>query len=850
MSKEKVFWLQPLEKLFEKFQSSAEGLRTHSISGRLKKYGLNTIASRQEALLLMQFLGRFKNPLVILLISAAILSAIVGESRSCILIISMVMISVVLDFTQEYRAGKAAEKLRHSIALHVCVLRDGKKQEIPATQIVPGDIVFLEAGDLIPADSRIISAHDLFVNQALLTGETFPVEKYQGDITAPDEDIGNARNAVFMGTSVVSGYGQILICRTGRSTFLGGISDLLQRQAPPTAFTLGIKNFGFFIMRLTILLVFFVLVANLFFHRPWLESVLFALALAVGMTPEFLPMEVSISLARGAMRMAKKKVIVKRLSAIHDLGSMDILCTDKTGTLTQAHIQIERYVDCEGNKNSEILNLAYLNSYFQTGVKNPLDKSILGFRTFDTDYWKKIDEIPFDFESRCVSVLLEKDRERSMIVKGAPENILKLSKTYRDKDQQIQHLDQKTEKKLHLMFKEMSQNGLRVLALAQSHVSSTEIKAAMEEKQGLTFVGFITFYDPPKKSAARALAHLKNKGIHIKIITGDNEDVTQHLCSLLGLEMPGVLTGSQILAMDDQALRVQVEKNHLFCRVTPAQKNRIIGLLKQNGHTVGFMGDGINDAPSLHMADVGISVDTAVDVAREAADFILLEENLEVVHDAVVEGRYTFENIMKYIMMMTSSNLGNMLSMAGATLFLPFIPMMPPQILLNNLLYDFSQIPIPLDNVDIESVKTPRKWDMKFIRNFMIVFGPVSSIFDFLTFYIMLVIYHAPKELFQTGWFIESLATQTLVIFIIRTRLSPFQSKPHPLLTITTLSLVIIGTIIPFTFLGKNFDFTELPLDFLAIIFVIVFCYLLLAEICKRWFYKSSFSLNAVNNRS
>lgn len=841
MSKEQVFWLQPLESLFEKLQTSPKGLENHNASPRLKKYGLNTVVAQQETVLLIQFLERFKNPLVILLISAAILSAIVGESRSCLLIISMVIISVVLDFTQEYRAGKAAEKLRHSIALHVSVLRDEKRQEIPAAKIVPGDLVFLEAGDLVPADGRIIFAHDLFVNQALLTGETFPVEKYQGDITTANEDMGNARNAVFMGTSVVSGYAQILICRTGRSTVLGGISDILQRRPPPTAFTLGIKNFGFFIMRLTTLLVFFVLVANLFFHRPWLESVLFALALAVGMTPEFLPMEVSISLARGAIRMARKKVIVKRLSAIHDLGSMDVLCTDKTGTLTQAHIQIERYVDCEGNESSDILNLAYLNSYFQTGVKNPLDKAILGFRTFDTGCWKKIDEIPFDFESRCVSVLLEKDKERVMVIKGAPENILNLSKTYRDQDQKIQKLDKETEKKLYLMFKEMGQNGLRVLALAQSSVSATEIKAAIEEKQGLTFAGFITFYDPPKESAAEALAQLKDKGIHIKIITGDNEDVTQHLCSLLGLEMPGILTGAQMLEMGDQALRLQVEKTHLFCRVTPSQKNQIIGLLKQNGHVVGFMGDGINDAPSLHMADVGISVDTAVDVAREAADFILLEEDLKIIHNAVIEGRYTFENIMKYIMMMTSSNLGNMLSMAGATLFLPFIPMMPPQILLNNLLYDFSQIPIPLDNVDIEAIKVPRKWDMKFIRDFMLFFGLVSSIFDFITFYIMLAIYHAPKELFQTGWFIESLATQTLVIFVIRTRLSPLQSNAHPLLMITTLSLVIIGTIIPFTFLGKSFNFSEIPLDFLAIIFVIVLCYLFLAEICKRCFYKSRF---------
>jgi Mg2+-importing ATPase len=748
----------------------------------------------------------------------------------------MVFISVVLDFFQEYKAGKAAEKLKQSVALRVTTLRNNKKEEILTSKLVPGDIVFLEAGDLVPADGYIIQAEDFFVNQSILTGETFPVQKDPKALDTKNTTLESAKNAVFMGTSVVSGYAKVLVCKTANKTILGNISDILKTEPPPSSFHTSTKNFGYFIMRLTILLVFFVLIVNLFLHRSWLESLLFALALAVGMTPEFMTVSISIALAQSALRMAKKKVIVKRLAAIHDLGSMDVLCTDKTGTLTQAQVKIERYITYNGKENERILTLSFLNSFFQSGVKNPLDKAILQHQKFEIQGYKKISEIPFDSKRRLSSVSLLKNKLYLSIVKGAPENILDLCKKYYFKPNQRRSLTETIRKKIDLKFKELSSKGLRVLAVAEAINPSFKSK----DFNNLTFVGFITFYDPPKRNAGAALHKLLEKGISIKIISGDNEYVTMHLCNMLSIPVSGVLIGSDIDKMEDYALSNKVEKTNIFCRVTPSQKTRILTMLKHNGHTVGFMGDGVNDAPALHMADVGISVDGAVDVAREAADFILLERNLEVIDEGVLEGRRTFENIMKYIMMMMSSNLGNMFSMAAATILLPFIPMAPPQVLLNNLLYDFSQVAVPFDNVDKESLQKPKKWDVRFIRNFMLLLAPVSSIFDFITFYILLGIYHASKELFQTGWFIESLATQVLVIFIIRTRLSPLKSKPHPFLIFTSSLIICAGVLIPFMFFGKYFGFVNPPIDFLFIILLIVLAYLPLAELAKNWFFSKA----------
>ncbi len=631
----------------------------------------------------------------------------------------------------------------------------------------------------------------------------------------------------------------MLICRTGPNTSLGEISDTLTTKAPPTAFEQGTQRFGLLIMRFTILLVLFVVLANAYFHRPWLESFLFAVALAVGLTPELLPMVVSVTLARGAMRMAKKKVIVKRLESIHNLGSMDVLCTDKTGTLTEARIHLERHVDALGKDSSRVLELAYLNSFFESGLRSPMDDAILEHKEIDVTAWKKIDEVPFDFERRRVSVIIDNGKDRLLVVKGAPDDILGFCILCEKKgEENPESMDEAALARVRALHETFARDGFRVLAVAWKKVEQTEHHAVVNDETELVFAGFAAFFDPPKKSAQEALAKLAHAGVAVKVVTGDNELVTRHICEKLGLPITGILTGADMQAMDDHALSACVENVNLFCRVNPAQKNRVILALKQRGRVVGYMGDGINDAPSLHSADIGISVESAVDVAKSAAEMILLEQDLNVLHEGVVEGRRTFGNIMKYIMMGTSSNFGNMFSMAGATLFLPFLPMLPVQILLNNLLYDVSEIPIPLDSVDEEYLTQPRHWNMNFIRNFMLSVGPVSSAFDFLTFYIMLSVFHAGEKLFHTGWFIESMATQVLVIFIIRTRRNPFKSRPNLWLTLCSLSVVVLAVLLPYTPLGRYFGFEPPPISFYAILAGLVFFYLFAVEGIKQWFFR------------
>jgi Mg2+-importing ATPase len=747
--------------------------------------------------------------------------------------------SVTLDFIQEHRASKAAEELRQSVAIRVQVLRDGKSIEIPSASLVPGDVVLLSAGDLIPGDGRVLVAQDLFVKQALLTGESYPVEKFPRDLPDAGQDMADVVNSVFMGTSVVSGSATVLICRTGPNTSLGGISDTLIAKPPPTSFEQGTQRFGLLIMQFTILLVLFVVLVNAFFHRPWLESFLFAVALAVGLTPELLPMIVSVTLARGAMRMAKKKVIVKRLESIHNLGSMDVLCTDKTGTLTEARIHLERHVDALGRDSSRVLELAYLNSFFESGLRSPMDDAILEHKEIETAVWKKIDEVPFDFERRRVSVIVDNGQKRLLVVKGAPEDILRLSTHYEENEEaDLKELDEVGLARIQTLSETYARDGFRVLGVAWKRMEADEHHAVVGDETALVFAGFAAFFDPPKQSAQAALVKLTHAGVAVKVVTGDNELVTRHICEKLGMPITGILTGREMQGMDDQALSARVESINLFCRVNPAQKNWVILALKQRGRVVGYMGDGINDAPSLHSADIGISVDSAVDVAKSAAEMVLLEQDLNVLHEGVMEGRRTFGNVMKYIMMGTSSNFGNMFSMAGATLFLPFLPMLPVQILLNNLLYDVSEIPIPLDNVDEEYLTQPRHWNMNFIRNFMLSVGPVSSAFDFLTFYIMLHLFHAGETLFHTGWFVESMATQVLVIFIIRTRRNPFKSRPNIWLTLSSLSVVLLAVVLPFTPIGSYFGFVPPPLSFYMILAGLVFFYLIAVEVIKQRFFR------------
>jgi len=642
-----------------------------------------------------------------------------------------------------------------------------------------------------------------------------------------------------MGTTVVSGSACMLVIKTGQCTDLGAIADSIAQSSAQTSFETGTRRFGMLIMRLTILMVMFVLLVNTLSHKSWPDSFLFAIALAVGLTPELLPMVISVTLSRGAMHMSKKKVIVKRLSAIQDLGSMDVLCTDKTGTLTEAKIHLEAHVDSMGVSSNRVLELAYLNSFFETGLKSPLDEAILEHEHIDVTGWRKIDEVPFDFERRRVSVLIDNGETRWLVVKGAPDDIIGLCTHYENDGPLSQHeMDKTVRMAIHNQYNALEKEGYRVLGIAWREVPTNHPHAVVSDESGLVLAGFAGFLDPPKASAASALAAIRQSGVVIKIVTGDSELVTQHVCTQLNIPVTGVLTGKDIAQMDDIGLQAKVELVNLFCRVNPTQKERVIRAIKARGHVVGYLGDGINDAPSLHVADVGLSVDSAVDVAKEAADMILLQQDLHVLHAAILEGRRTFGNVMKYIMMATSSNFGNMFSMAGASLFLPFLPMMPTQILLNNILYDISEMPIPLDKVDAEEVAVPHVLDLNFIRNFMLVIGPISSLFDFMTFYVMLVMLQANEKLFQTGWFVESLCTQVLVIFIIRTRYNPLRSVANPLLTFTSLLVVTIAILIPFTPLGIHFGFVPPPAKFYFILGGMVIAYLFIVEIVKQAFYK------------
>ena len=836
--KEPAFWQQNLTALLESYKATSAGLTSSEAAERLIRYGPNIFHPQKKNALLLQFLSKFSNPLVLILLVASAVSAFTGDVASFIIISLIVIMSVTLDFIQEYRAGKEAEKLCQSVAVRVQALRDGKFQEIPLSSLVPGDVVLFTAGDLIQGDGRILEAKDFFVNQALLTGEPYPVEKNTKE--TPDEaEVLSAENTVLSGTSVVSGTAKVLICKTGSNTTLGDIIASLKAKAPPTAFEQGTRSFGLLIMRITIFLVLFVLLVNAFFHRPWLESFIFSVALAVGLTPELLPMIVSVTLARGAKRLAAKRVIVKQLASIQNLGSMDVLCTDKTGTLTEARIHLERHIDSLGHESKRVVELAYLNSFFETGLKSPLDDAILEHKDIDITGWRKIDEVPFDFERRRVSVLIDNGKKRMLVVKGAPEDILRLCESYElEGDTDIHPLDEAAMATARALFDSLGREGFRALGIAwrEEEIDCSHIVVSDEAK--LVFSGFAAFLDPPKESAKKALADLAASGVSVKIVTGDNQLVTEHIFGQLGLPIIGILTGADIQKMDDQALIGQVENVNLFCRVTPVQKNRIILALKKRGHTVGYLGDGINDAPSLHSADIGISVDSAVDVAKDAAQMILLEQDLGVLRSGVIEGRRTYGNIMKYIMMGTSSNFGNMFSMAGGSLFLPFLPMLPTQILLNNMLYDISEIPIPMDNVDEEYLVLPRKWDIAFVRTFMLIVGPISSIFDFLLFFVMIKIFHAGETLFHTGWFIESLATQVLVIFVIRTRKNPLKSSPNPWLTICSLLVVALAISLPFTPLGPFLGFVTPPPLFFLILLCMVVVYLLIVEQVKQWFYK------------
>jgi len=821
---------------------SASGLTTGEAIARFSRFGPNEPVVARRKAGITQLLLLFANPLAIILLVASAISAALGEVLNASIIALMVLLSAGLNFFQTYRSQRAVDRIRKEVAPTATVLRDGNWSEIPRRQLVPGDLIKLSAGDLVPADCKLLIARDLHVQQAALTGESLPVEKKAGDsVTGETGDI----HKVFLGTSIVSGTGTAVVETTGTRTVFGDIATRLASKAPETEFERGTRQFGLLIMKTIILLVLFVVLVSVVLHHNFLESLLFAVALAVGLTPEFLPMITTVTLGQGAVHMARKKVIVKHLEAMQNFGSIDVLCSDKTGTLTTGEMALDQHIDPFGSSSERVFLFAYLNTLHETGVANPLSDAIRESRSRDpldravqqhdhpdVHAYRKLDEIPFDFERRRVSIVVEHEQDRMLITKGAPESVLPVCSAYEVNDQQ-HVLDSDTRSRVEKTYRELCAKGFRVLAVAYAQEAQKDVYTSQDEKD-LVLSGFLAFSDPPLESAKFALHALKRDGINVKILTGDNELVTQHVCSQFGLDNERIILGSEIERMSDPALAHVAEETSIFARVSPAQKNRIIIALKSRSHVVGYLGDGINDAPSLHAADVGISVSTAVDVAKDAADFILLERSLRVLHAGIIEGRKAFGNVMKYLLMGTSSNFGNMFSMAVAAIFLPFLPMLPTQILLNNFLYDLAQVTIPTDKVDQTFIHKPQRWNIKMIRDFMIYIGPLSSIYDFLTFYALLKVFHASEQFFHTGWFIESLTTQTLVIFVIRTARNPFLSKPSSALTVTTASVVLFSAVLPFTSLGSLLGFTPIPGSFFIFLFLATGTYLILVEIVKR----------------
>jgi P-type Mg2+ transporter len=816
------------------------GLTAAEASERLRRFGPNDPAPHRRGAFFRELLLLFVNPLVVILLIASILSAVLGQRTDAVIIFVIAMSSVAINFFQTYRSSHAIRRLQEHVCLTASVLRGERWQDTPRDEVVPGDIVRLAAGDLIPADGRLLESRDLFVQQAALTGESMPVEKEAGEGTETQDKGPTARDRVFLGTSVVSGTGVVSVTATGSRTSFGLISVKLRERAGETEFERALRQFGLLIMRVILFLILFILIVRVALHRDAFESFIFAVALAVGLTPEFLPMITSVTLARGAVRMAKEEVIVKHLPAIQNFGSVDVLCSDKTGTLTLGVMTLNAAVDAEGGESDRPLELAYLNSKFETGIRSPLDTAILERARHELDGYVKCDEIPFDFSRRRLSVVVERTPaagtpERLLITKGAPEGIVGLCETYEYEGGQ-RRLDDHARARTRRVYEDLCAQGLRVLAVA-CRVVETRDGFSPADEQSMLLVGYLAFADPPNPDVAGVLSRLKRDGVDVKILTGDNELVAQHICAAVGFENPVIVLGPEIDQMTEPALGHVAEQAKVFARVTPMQKLRILRALRQRGHVVGFLGDGINDAPSLHAADVGISVATAVDVAREAADIILLRPGLKVLHRGIIEGRRASGNVLKYLLMDTSSNFGNMFSMAGASLFLPFLPMLSTQILLNNFLYDSAQIMIPTDNVDAVYLRQPQRWDMRLIRNFMLFIGPISSLYDFLTFYVLLRFFHATEPLFHTGWFVESLATQTLVVFVIRTAGNPLRSRPSLALTVNTLLIVAVGVLFPISPLGGILGFTPLPLPFFLFLIGSTLTYLILVEWAKRAFF-------------
>jgi Mg2+-importing ATPase len=830
------YWSKEINEVAQSVKSSANGLNTKDAQEILRRVGYNRIQSKEKVTPLGLFLNQFKSPIVLILIFATIISAFLQDWADAVIILLIVIGSALLSFYQEYNANNAAEKLKEQVSFKTDVVRDGKTASIPTDEVVPGDLVLLSAGSLIPADGLVLEAKDFFVNQAVLTGETFPVEKMSG-VLPESASLAERTNTVFMGTSVRSGNGKVLIVETGLQTAFGQIANKLTLRPPETEFERGIRKLGYLLTEVMFILVFGIFFFNVLFHKPVLDSLLFSIALAVGLTPQLLPAIININLSKGSQDMAKHGVIVRRLESIENFGSMDILCTDKTGTLTEGVVHLDGALDVNGEPSDQVSLYAYLNAKMQTGLPNPLDEAIILKGAVGADEFSKVDEIPYDFIRKRLSVVAQNSTSHFMVTKGALENILAACSRFKVGAEE-KPLESGAQAKIQERYEAWSEQGYRVLGVAVKSVSAQPHPYSKKDESDMTFAGFLLFFDPPKAGVKDTIDALEKLGVKLKVITGDNKLVARHTGQVVGLGDVKVLTGSELDEMRDEALWHAVEETTIFAGVDPNQKERIILALKKRGHVVGYMGDGINDAPSLHSADVGISVANAVDVAKEAADLVLLKQDLDVLREGIVQGRKTFANTLKYVFMATSANFGNMFSMAGASLFLPFLPMLPKQILLINFLTDLPEMTIASDRVDDVFVERPHRMDIAFIRRFMLIFGPLSSVFDYATFAVLLWFMKASEAAFQTGWFIESIFSAGVVVFAVRTRLPFTRSRPSRSMLTVTVAIMLITLWLPYSPLAGLLGFVPLSLPYLLVIFAIVAAYFFSAEMTKRWFYR------------
>jgi P-type Mg2+ transporter len=831
------FWSLSKDEILKELETGINGITESEAQKRIEQYGANRLKAKKKSDSLTLLLAQFKSPIIIILIFAAILSIFLGDTTDAYIILSIIFISGMLGFWQERGAADAVKKLLAIVQIKSSVLRNAEEKEVAIEEIVPGDIIILSAGSVIPGDARVIESHDLFIDEAALTGETFPVEKNVLALTK-EVVLSQRTNTLFMGTHVISGNGKAVVVKTGINTEFGKVSERLKLRPAETEFERGIRKFGYLLMEVTLVMIFIIFAFNVYLHKPIIDSFLFSLALAVGLTPTLLPAIISINLSHGAKRMAKEKVIVKKLNSIENFGSMNVLCSDKTGTLTEGKVKIYSFTDIEGNKNDKVLLYAQLNAHYQTGFINPIDEAIIDYQKITLESFTKIDEIPYDFLRKRLSICVSDHKNNILITKGALTNVLEVCKRFEAGNGTLEEITPELPM-INDYYAKMSANGYRVLGIAYKNIGN-EISITKQSESEMTFLGFIILFDPPKKNVIETILNLNKLGVSLKIITGDNKLVAENVSKQIGLKNIRIVTGLEIRQLSDEALYRSVNDINIFAEVEPNQKERIIIALKKAGNVVGYMGDGINDASALHAADVGISVNTAVDVAKEAADIVLLETDLNVLLSGIREGRMTFANTIKYVFMATSANFGNMFSMAGASLFLPFLPLLPKQILLTNLLTDIPEMTIATDSVDADWIEKPRRWDIKFIRKFMMIFGVISSVFDYLTFGVLLWLLDANVDQFRTGWFLESVISAVLIVLVVRTRKPFYKSKPGKFLLLTTIAIIIFTLIIPASPLLNLFEFISLPIIFIPFIAIVITFYIFSAEVAKKIFYKYS----------